>query len=310
MKRALVFLIIVLFLMPTVGLSSSCSLSKPEETKIIGTLPPLLPENKTPSDILEMNYLDFISWMDKNAPRRSEALYEDFYNSLSDAVYNSTCYYDIFGGVVSSTSPFTVINYSKDSYVSSKSSFTPETAGSYQIEKGDSVICYYFFGGTEEDTRLVVSKSSEEFTDIVDMLKAEEEAKELEEQLKELEQQKEKEDYIASCQEYPYREVLRAPEDFEGKRIVVRGEIQQIIVGSFYSSSYEMRVKIDDGGYEDEYYVYYTLNEDEKRLLEEDKIIIYGTLDGVETYKTVLGVTKYRPIIRAKYIVLDNDDNQ
>lgn len=309
MKRALVFLI-MLFLLPTMCLISSCSLSKQEEPEILGTLPPLLPENKTPSDILEMNQTDFISWMNTNAPNRAEILYEDANNGLSNAINNSTCYYDIFQGVVSSTSPFTVRNYSKDFYVNSKFYFIPETVGSYQIEKGDSVTCYYFYGGTKEDIRLVVSKSAEEFTDIVDILKAEEEAKEQEEQLKELEQQKEKEDYIASCQEYPYREVLRAPEDFEGKRIVVRGEIQQIIIGSFYSSSYEMRVKIDDGGYEDEYYVYYTLNEDEKRLLEEDEIIIYGTLDGVETYETVLGVTKYRPIIRAEYIVLDNDNNQ
>ena len=57
--------------------------------------------------------------------------------------------------------------------------------------------------------------------------------------------------------------------------------------------------------WDDPIYVNYTYSDGESKFLEDDIIIVYGTLEGSKTYTTVLGSTVTIPQFNAKYIKLN-----
>lgn len=112
-----------------------------------------------------------------------------------------------------------------------------------------------------------------------------------------------KEDFIAQCQEYGYKDVARDPKDYIGKKAKFIGEVIQVIEAN---ENVALRVNITKNEYdfwEDTIYVVYTRSSDtESRILEDDIINIYGTLDGLKTYTTVLGDEISIPKVIAEYI--------
>ena len=106
------------------------------------------------------------------------------------------------------------------------------------------------------------------------------------------------EDFKLACQTYTYKELARNPENYEGEKIELRGEVVQVLESG---KEVELRVNMNSE-YDQTVYVLYTLNNNEGRILEEDIVKIYGTFEGLITYTTVLGAEKTLPRIDAKYI--------
>lgn len=123
-----------------------------------------------------------------------------------------------------------------------------------------------------------------------------------------------KDDFIASCQEYTYTEIARDPENYKGNNAKFKGQVIQVQESG---NDVVLRVNITaeenefaDGGYlyEDTIYVEYTKkDENESRILEDDIITIYGTLDGIMTYESIMGEEISIPSVLAEYIEIETD---
>ncbi len=106
-----------------------------------------------------------------------------------------------------------------------------------------------------------------------------------------------REEYISACRELVYRDVERNPGNFAGMKTKVTGTVVQVSEGWF--DSVVLRVR-DTGSHL--WYVTYTREKGESRILENDKIEIYGECRGVKTYLTVIGGSVTIPAVDAKYI--------
>lgn len=109
-----------------------------------------------------------------------------------------------------------------------------------------------------------------------------------------------KEQFVNSCEVVVYQEVERSPNSFKGKNIHIEGKIVQVLEGWFDTVTY--RVATNKNGRDDVWYVTYSRQSDESRVLEGDYVTIYGVCNGIETYRTVLGSSITIPAIKAKYI--------
>lgn len=122
-----------------------------------------------------------------------------------------------------------------------------------------------------------------------------------------------KEDFINTCQEYTYKEIARNPNDYKGKHAKFKGEVIQVVEDG---DSVTLRVNItaeeaswEESGYtySDTIYVEYTRkSENESRILDDDIITLYGTLNGLMDYSSVLGSQVSCPYLLAEYIVIEN----
>lgn len=127
-----------------------------------------------------------------------------------------------------------------------------------------------------------------------------------------------KENFIASCEEIPYKTLARYPEDNTGKHIVLTVQITQIVQGGFFDDSVYYRVYTDNDGYglylSDEYLMYDARIGDDTKLLEDDIIRVYGEFIGTESIvRALTGTTEEVPAFKAYYIdILDlvEDDTE
>lgn len=107
---------------------------------------------------------------------------------------------------------------------------------------------------------------------------------------------KEKRDnYISQCQTVSYSDVARNPSNYDGTKIKITGRVVQVAEGLFDS----VTMRIDCGG--NMWYVTYSREEGESRILEGDQIVGYGECSGVTSYTTVLGSQKTIPSMKMKY---------
>lgn len=106
-----------------------------------------------------------------------------------------------------------------------------------------------------------------------------------------------------SVQEYNYQDIERNPDNYKDKPAVFKGKVIQVSEGSFGITTFRVATK---GESDNIVYVTYKKQENEARILEDDIITIYGVLDGVTTYKSVLGHEITLPSIRAKFIEVES----
>lgn len=114
--------------------------------------------------------------------------------------------------------------------------------------------------------------------------------------------------YKAKCDEYTYNSIARNPSKVQGAYATVSGEVIQVIENG---NKIELRVNItkESSFYKDTIYVTYTRKSDtEDRILEDDIITIWGTLEGLNSYETILGATVSLPLVDAAYIHIDSQD--
>lgn len=108
------------------------------------------------------------------------------------------------------------------------------------------------------------------------------------------------------CKKYEYKTIFRYAEDYVGKHAKFTGEVVQIMDDSYANSSrYVLRVNVTKdkyGYYDDTIYVVYEPLENSTRILEDDIIVVYGVLNGLETYTTVLGSEITIPRVNSEYI--------
>lgn len=103
-----------------------------------------------------------------------------------------------------------------------------------------------------------------------------------------------REEFIASCTEIPYKDIMRNPSDYEGMPICVTLRISQVMDASFFSDAkwyHCYSSNSDYGYYDDEYYVTDDRSEADPKLLEDDVIKIYGTVSGTESVTRAINGT-------------------
>lgn len=105
----------------------------------------------------------------------------------------------------------------------------------------------------------------------------------------------ERDEYIAECKSVKYSDVERNPDNYEGEKIKISGSVVQVAEGWFDS----VTLRVSAGG--NMWYVTYSREEGESRILEGDSITCYGECDGVRSYTTVLGSQVTIPSLKMKY---------
>lgn len=110
-----------------------------------------------------------------------------------------------------------------------------------------------------------------------------------------------------SCISLSYKNVLRNPNDYYGTNVYWFGQILQIVSKTSYETTMRVGVDCEKYQYLDRYscentiYVNYYGS---ISLIEDDMIKIYGTMDGLMSYTSVLGASITIPQVFAKYIEL------
>ena len=111
-------------------------------------------------------------------------------------------------------------------------------------------------------------------------------------------------EYIWKCNYYSYEEIARNPNAFVGELAQFQGEVIQVMYHN--GSECSLRVNITENKYgywSDTIYVDYTVqSQNEPRILEGDIVALYGALNGMYTYESVIGATVTLPHILAEYV--------
>lgn len=111
-------------------------------------------------------------------------------------------------------------------------------------------------------------------------------------------------EYKKSCKNLTYTEISRSPDTYKGERVHFTGEIVQVMESY---TTVSLRVNITKKGrystyYTDTIYVVYSQNDSNNRFLEDDIIDIYGEMNGLYSYTSVMGATITLPRVNAEYI--------
>lgn len=107
----------------------------------------------------------------------------------------------------------------------------------------------------------------------------------------------------SSYEKVDYKSVARNPSKYEGKKIRITGKVIQVIEDDV-SPTYRVA---QDSKYDRVWLVSYTrLIDDEPRILDDDRITVYGVCKGLVTYKTITGATMTIPAIQSVDIKILN----
>lgn len=112
------------------------------------------------------------------------------------------------------------------------------------------------------------------------------------------------EEYKASCEIIPYKDIARLPDNYLDKNVMFTDEVIQVMESSWTNSvTYRINVTKDEYGYwDDTVYVTYELPEGAPRILEDDIVKFYGICKGTYTYESVLGSSVTIPSVEALFI--------
>lgn len=112
-------------------------------------------------------------------------------------------------------------------------------------------------------------------------------------------------EYKSTCSPYDYQTIFRDSEKYKGELATFTGEATQVLVEDNIVNIRMSVTKSEIFGsdfYEDVIFVIYEMAEGESRILEKDIITVYGKLNGVLTYESVLGGNVTVPRVDVKYI--------
>lgn len=145
------------------------------------------------------------------------------------------------------------------------------------------------------------AKAERELKKIEEKEKKEQEKKEAEEKAKEESEKAaaEEEEKIGYDTGITYDQLARTPDEYEGKKVKFYGKVIQVTEGNSYT---QIRFAVDED-YDKIILAIYRSSIITSRVLEDDKITIYGTSKGLETYTTVLGSSVTIP-----YVLIDKID--
>ena len=113
------------------------------------------------------------------------------------------------------------------------------------------------------------------------------------------------EDYKSSCQEYKYKDVLRNPSDYIGKRVKVKVEISTVHEKSMFNDV-KYYFAYDEGEYGyftgDRYGIFDKREAENPKLLSDDIIVVYGEIADPEYTKSLIISSSELFCIDMKYI--------
>ena len=98
-----------------------------------------------------------------------------------------------------------------------------------------------------------------------------------------------------------YRDLARNPDEYKGEKITISGRVLQVSEGE---SENQTRVATS-GNYDDVFMIGYDPGLMTSRILEDDKITVYGTYVGIYSYSAVSGATISVPALYADAILID-----
>lgn len=104
-----------------------------------------------------------------------------------------------------------------------------------------------------------------------------------------------------SCESPSYEDVARNPDDWKGKKAAFKGKVIQVMQDG---NSYTLRVNVTEGRYgiwDDTILVSYKAASGSARILEDDIMSFYGTMNGMYSYQSVMGATITVPLLIASY---------
>lgn len=108
--------------------------------------------------------------------------------------------------------------------------------------------------------------------------------------------------YKDTCISYSCEELLRNPENYQGKNVNFNGEVFQIVV----SDGDTIEFLLDTGEDNGIVYAQYIFSDGESRILEGDQVMIYGPFYSLETYTSIIGTQRTVPKLYAYFLENNN----
>ena len=114
--------------------------------------------------------------------------------------------------------------------------------------------------------------------------------------------------YKEKCESISYSDLARKPEEYDGNKIKIYGQIIQVLETDG-ENEVNFRVATKDSGfgsyYDDVFLVVYTYKDNEPRLLEDDMVTMWGMYGGTYTYESTLGSNITVPLLYAEYVKIN-----
>ena len=106
-------------------------------------------------------------------------------------------------------------------------------------------------------------------------------------------------------QSLDYKAMSRDPDTYEGNLYKFDGKVVQVMEQSQTDGTTLVALRVaSKGRYDDVVYVIYYRGSGEARILEDDKVTVYGTSKGLYTYETVMGAEVTIPMILADSVTV------
>lgn len=117
-----------------------------------------------------------------------------------------------------------------------------------------------------------------------------------------------REQFISSAKEIPYLDLARNPDKHKSLRVEYIGKVSYVTeMGNKVTLLVDVS-RDEYGIWSDGLYINYERSNGEDRILENDIITIWGTVQGLKTYTAVLGHSVSLPEINAKYIFINEHE--
>ena len=110
--------------------------------------------------------------------------------------------------------------------------------------------------------------------------------------------------YKNSCSKYSYKDLLRNPSDYQDKKTYFFGKILQKVNNTQYRVGVDCSQYNYISGYHCDNTIYVTYYGDTS-LIEDDMVNMWGTMDGNQSYTSVMGASVTIPKLNAKYISIN-----
>lgn len=112
----------------------------------------------------------------------------------------------------------------------------------------------------------------------------------------------ESDQWMNSCTEVDYDTLAHNVSGMKGQRVKITGKVFQVVNNPFSKAyMFDMRNPYDTNNMNFMQHVYVTASKN-TNLIENDQVTIYGTVEGTQTYTTVLGAQRTVPKVKAVYI--------
>ncbi len=103
-----------------------------------------------------------------------------------------------------------------------------------------------------------------------------------------------------------FKAISREPDLYKGKLYKFSGKVLQVLEGSSWGGKITVNLRVaTKGSYDNVVYVVYERGTNESRILEDDRVTIYGECEGLYSYTAVLGNTITLPEFTAESITVN-----